>query len=345
VISNVRRFLVVAHIGAAVLAAQQSAAKVVVEVPATSNPYLAGMPAGTKSSFGDRAPRESPVLVDLSLANAAAVLVTAIGAVNHLPGCPPACVPPEGSEITRHSSGAEHGISDVTAPMNSLLGVFLGDECPDRGRAPKALNFVRIGTDFVSLSPQLKQIFFIGSGSTRAGIAQRFLVPNGATRLFLGVMDGHEWNNNTGSFRVAVAIERTDVSSNMFSVDSSLSFAKFACMPNRRLCTPEREIVERKAEGQYHVVLPAQVEWGASIPGENAIIRAASGTACLAPGACNGPQGTGKVAGAEFLAPGKEAGALITKTQGGRTYFSVNGRATSTFQKHEGYFEFDVIVR
>uniref|UniRef100_Q01P80 Uncharacterized protein n=1 Tax=Solibacter usitatus (strain Ellin6076) TaxID=234267 RepID=Q01P80_SOLUE len=347
-VASVLRVLRLAHVGVALLGGQQPAASVVVRVPATSNPYLAGMPAGTKSTYGDKAPEQSPVLVELSLTNAAAVIVTASGAINHLPGCPPTCDPPKGSAIARHQNGAEHGISDVAAPMNSLLGVFLGDDRPDRSRAPRALNFGQIGTQFLSISPQLKQVFFLGSGATRAGIPQRFMVPKGASRLFLGTMDGFEWNNNTGFFSVAVTIERTDVSSGLFSVDSTVYFAKFACMPNRSRCTPEREIVEERGDKQYHIVLPSQSEWGASIanPAEaRVIIRAPSGTVCLGPDSCSGPQGTGKPAAADFVAPGKGVGALVSKTTGGRTYFSVNDRSGTAFQKHEGYFEFEVIVR
>jgi hypothetical protein len=346
-VASVLRVFRLAHFGAALLGGQQPAT-VVIRVPATANPYLAGMPVGTRSTHGDRAPEQAPVLVDLSLTNAAAVIVSASGAINHLPGCPPTCDPPQGSAIARHQNGAEHGISDVVAPMNSLLGVFLGDDRPDRGRAPRALNFGAIGTEFLSISPQLKQVFFLGSGATRAGRPQRFVVPKNATRLFLGTMDGFEWNNNTGYFSVAVTIERTDVSSGLFSVDSTVYFAKFACMPNRSKCTPEREIVEARGDKQYHIVLPGQSEWGASIanPAEaTVIVSASSGTVCLNSDSCSGPQGTGKIAGADFLVPGKGIGALVSKTTGGRTYFSVNDRSGNAYEKHEGYFEFDVIIR
>jgi hypothetical protein len=112
------------------------------------------------------------------------------------------------------------------------------------------------------------------------------VVPKGAKRLFLGTMDGFEWNNNTGFFSVAVTLERPDVSSRLFSVNSTVSFAKFACMPNRSLCTPEREIVEERGSKQYHILLPAESEWGASIAnpaGATVIVRASSGKVRLAP--------------------------------------------------------------
>jgi hypothetical protein len=51
-----------------------------VNVPAISNPYLAGMPDGTTARAGDRAPQQSPVLVECTLSHAVAVTFTALAA-------------------------------------------------------------------------------------------------------------------------------------------------------------------------------------------------------------------------------------------------------------------------
>ena len=48
-------------------------------------------------------------------------------------------------------------------------------------------------------------------------------------------------------------------------VSSDISFPMSACLPNRNLCTPERAIVEPNGAG-YHIVLPANLEWGAVSP-------------------------------------------------------------------------------
>ena len=101
-----------------------------VNVPATSNPYLAGLPDGTKARVGDMAPQQSPVLVERTLSHAVAVTFAAVGAIQHTPECPPDCYGPNGAEFARHRNGAEHGISDVIAPMDALMGVFLSDERP-----------------------------------------------------------------------------------------------------------------------------------------------------------------------------------------------------------------------
>ena len=84
-----------------------------VNVPATSNPYLAGLPNGTTARVGDSAPQQSPVLVQRTLSHAVAVTFTAVGAIQHTPECPPDCHGPNGAELTRHLEGAEHGIADI----------------------------------------------------------------------------------------------------------------------------------------------------------------------------------------------------------------------------------------
>lgn len=330
-----------------------SPSTVVVRVPAQANPYLAGMPNGARVIWNDRAPQQSPLLVPLDLTGAVAVTFLATGAMSHGPQtCPPFCSGPDGAMMTDHQSGAENGIANVKAPYESVVGVFLDDARPDRSKAPKRLDFQDIGLKFVSLAPELKQIFFIGTGKTKAGAVRRYAVPKGATRLYLGTMDCYQWNNNTGSFVVAATLEREDVSSRMLSTDSDIRYQKWACMPDRNPCTPEEGIVEMKEAGRYHVVLPAHLEWGASVPtpsGSKVNVGVATGTVCLdfaGQGAisCHGAEGDRKRAGEGFLKPEEAAGALVWKVQGGRIYFSVNDRSGDAFRAHGGWFEFDVNV-
>jgi hypothetical protein len=95
-----------------------------VNVPATANPYLGGLPKGAKARVGDRAPQQSLVLVERTLSHAVAVTFTALGAVQHTRDCPPDCYGPKGAPFARHRDGAEHRISDVIAPIDALMGVF-----------------------------------------------------------------------------------------------------------------------------------------------------------------------------------------------------------------------------
>jgi hypothetical protein len=91
-----------------------------------------------------------------------------------------------------------------------LAGVFLTDDEPT-APAPASLDFssTAIGRSFSELSPQLQQTFYIGDGLTGegSGSVQTFWVPDGATRLFLGIVDGayfvggpDYYDNNAGSF-------------------------------------------------------------------------------------------------------------------------------------------------
>ncbi len=142
-----------------------------------------------------------------------------------------------------------------------------------------------------------------------------------------------------------------DVKSDISSVDSSISFLKTACLPDRVLCTPDQAIVEEGAPGRYHIVLPANLEWGASIPnpgGAPVSLINASGNVCWDPrerntSGCNGPSGSASVR-PDFLVPDQPAGALVLRTRDGRTSFSVNAQPGS-FAINEGFFEFDVVLK
>lgn len=175
-----------------------------ISVPGTSDPWLAGMPDGSTASSGDVAPDQSPVLatgIDLGLGGY--LNFSASGTVSEGPCC--AYVGPDGGPIIAHYDGAQNGISDLSAPQNALLGVFLDDNQPDLSAAPTGLDFTG-GIDFSTLSPLLKQVFFIGDGltGTGSGSVQNFVIPTGATRLFLGTMDGVQWSNNSGGFDVTI---------------------------------------------------------------------------------------------------------------------------------------------
>jgi hypothetical protein len=145
---------------------------------------------------------------------------------------------------------------------------------------------------------------------------------------------------------------RTGISSSMYMVTSDITFPRSACLPNHNLCTPESAFVEQSGAG-YHIVLPGNLEWGVSIPnpsGRAVIVTNAKGIVCWdlkAPGSqgCGGPSGNGGAAGAGFLATDSPAGALIMKTQGGRTWFSVNGHSGSAFKGNEGFYEFDLEIK
>lgn len=199
-----KRSLISLVFGLVLGAAATSAGAVAVTVQGTADPWLAGMPAGSTASIDDSAPGQSPLLVpSLPLSAGGFVTFTNVtGATANTPGC---CGWMEGGLLINHGTGAENGIADVTAPLSTLLGVFLDDNVPNSSAAPGALSFAGIGgLDFTSLTPGLKQVFFIGNGLGAGSAVQQFWVPSGATRLYLGTMDGFEWSNNSGAFHLDV---------------------------------------------------------------------------------------------------------------------------------------------
>lgn len=92
----------------------------------------------------------------------------------------------------------------LTNFVGALAGVFLEDTLPSS--AAPALRFYvsnkadgGIQTDFLTLSPRIGQVFFIGDGLTGTGTGhiQTFFVPPTATHLYLGYVDNCRAPNNT----------------------------------------------------------------------------------------------------------------------------------------------------
>ncbi|HEX8916772.1 MAG TPA: TadG family pilus assembly protein [Humisphaera sp.] len=198
-------------------------------VAGVSNPFLAGMPKGSKASLnnphnspdvaGDAVdPKQSPQTVTMPIAEGLKLSFDSIaGVVRHDPSL--ADYNPDGQldsighnnttgsdyNSTTQTFYNENGIADVRAPINALVGVFLSDDAPNLTAAPKNLDFsTPESRDFQELKPELKQIFFIGDGLDASGRPQTFVAPKGATRLYLATWDFYEWNNNSGSRTVKV---------------------------------------------------------------------------------------------------------------------------------------------
>lgn len=177
-------------------------------VPGTADPYLAGMPNGTACCGGDTAPAESPVLTPgLVLTPSAVVTFSVTGSMNVGGGTP--SDPPDGGSFYGNGAGANNGIAAANIPLDALVGVFLDNNPPNTSAAPAGLDFSLPGAmTFTTLAPGLKQVFFIGDGLSGkgSGSVQKFIVPAGATRLYLGGFDAFGWYNNSGSFTVTVSI-------------------------------------------------------------------------------------------------------------------------------------------
>jgi hypothetical protein len=190
----------------AVLAAQAT-------VPGNANPNLAGRDGGYACCSGDSVPAQSPVLVSgLTLVPGQALVFTVSGQVSNT-GNAGNGNNPDGEAYGDVPGHYGDGISAPTNVnrINALAGVFLGDTSPTGAGTPARIDYAG-GLDFASTSPEIGQIFFIGHGRTGdtlagdfGGAQQTFIVPTGATRLFLGTTDGYGWYNNNGEFSVQIS--------------------------------------------------------------------------------------------------------------------------------------------
>ncbi len=180
-----------------------------VTVPGTADLWLAGQPAGASiadttygSTASDVAPTNSPV--EVPVVAGSTLTFTASGNTSYTGGF--CSAPPDGGCLITVNSGPLNGISGAQAPGDALLGVFTGPGVPG-GTPPAALNFGGGNIAFSALSPLLDQAFFIGDGltGTGSGTAQDFVVPAGASRLFLATADGAGASyNNSGQLDVVV---------------------------------------------------------------------------------------------------------------------------------------------
>ena len=98
-----------------------------------------------------------------------------------------------GSSYTMTAITSYGGISGISHDSRTmfLVGVFL-DATEPVDPAPASLSYTAATTGGLTYSPLLRQTFFIGDGltGTGSGSIQQFIVPAGASRLFLGFADG-----------------------------------------------------------------------------------------------------------------------------------------------------------
>ena len=104
--------------------------------------------------------------------------------------------PPPGTRLIS-SAGVISGILSRHG-VGYLVGVFLPDTLPG-GPPPESLDFGG-DYDFMALCPQMRQTFFIGDGHTSDGTVQRFDVPTGATRVYLGFTDAWGFRHDPGYY-------------------------------------------------------------------------------------------------------------------------------------------------
>lgn len=168
-----------------------------------SAPWEGVVRAYNKPAYSDETARTAsstiPPFIDVTGWEAAGVKlsITATGIWAHAPDYPHTGPDGYGANYATHGEYDQLGISRVYAPLNSLIGVFLGDDAPDPAAIPASLMF---GIDDMT-TPVLQQTFAIGSN------LENITIPSGATRLFFGIHDEYEWWNNDGDMNVTVTPE------------------------------------------------------------------------------------------------------------------------------------------
>ncbi len=172
-----------------------------------ANLWLSGQPDGTPAEVDDLAPDQSPVLAPVTLIPGNHLIFSVTGGTHNGP-IPPidGTSGPDGIDPVTHNP--ENHLAGLTAPLNSLVGVFLSGGVPETtfgDPLPTALDFTEESSrDYATLEPELKQPFFIGDGRDAATTVQHVRIPIGASRLFLGSLDVFTNRENYGSFTVSV---------------------------------------------------------------------------------------------------------------------------------------------
>lgn len=161
-----------------------------------------------------------PPVIYLQGGDVVQVLDAAEGGVNFFNGFGPPFFGPAGNGAAGSLLTSLDGISGYAGPQGPLTGVFLDDAIPSGPTAPPTLDFRPggLGIDFVSLSPALGQVFYIGDGVTIGDVFQSFIAPAGATRLFLGIPDGFgfggapgAYDDNDGAYRIQLGVNRSPI--------------------------------------------------------------------------------------------------------------------------------------
>lgn len=188
------------------------------DIPATSNLHAAGASA-LPASVLDRGIFPPGIGLPASSLDSVVRFTKVTGLCNPEPLSGLGWTGPDGYFAVPSDISAKGALSGIRHDGRAffLAGVFLDDFTPG-GLPPATPNFTN-ADHFLNYYPTLRQVFFIGDGRTEAGVEpiQRFHVPPGATRLYLGFADSSGdfigspsgYTNNLGKLSVELNIGTT----------------------------------------------------------------------------------------------------------------------------------------
>ncbi|KER10707.1 MAG: hypothetical protein HY22_02500 [[Candidatus Thermochlorobacteriaceae] bacterium GBChlB] len=108
-----------------------------------------------------------------------------------------------GGQSMQRTTATEVGVNEganeklkLPNKVDRTTEVAVGDAVTS---APERLDFTN-NDNFTQLSPKLNQVFFIGDGKNNQGVVQKFIVPQGATMLFLGFADAAAFQGEPGYY-------------------------------------------------------------------------------------------------------------------------------------------------
>lgn len=129
-----------------------------------------------------------------------------------------------GTNFPAGSTGIPAGVSGIifNGQVFFLTGMFTNGSAPS-GAAPATLSYASAPTG--TISPLLNQVFYVGTGA-----GESFVVPSGATTLFLGFADGgvgFTGATNTGGFTNTIGMYGDNTGSLSVSVVAAPEPATF----------------------------------------------------------------------------------------------------------------------
>ena len=176
--------------------------------------YLVRHPKQTPEEIQERL----PPFVNITAGDVIRLADPAVGGVSFFNGFGPPFFGPSGNGDFSSNLNSLDGISGYIGPQGALTGVFLDDSIPSAKNAPNKIDFTTsgMGVNFLTITPQIGQVFYLGDGMSNSGDFQKFVAPVGATRIFFGIPDGFgfvgnpgAYDDNDGNYSVRIGVNRT----------------------------------------------------------------------------------------------------------------------------------------